>query len=104
MICTICGNSINFLREHAIPTTDGGHVHLICAERQAHAASKQRTLQATISAGLLGTLLILAIVVRLEVGTCMMLTALLVIMHILCNRRWWHYKVQSARLWWRLRA
>jgi hypothetical protein len=30
-----------------------------------------------------------------------LLAVLLIRLHILINRRWWQYMIQSARLWWR---
>jgi hypothetical protein len=35
---------------------------------------------------------------------CVVLVLLLIAAHVQTNRRWWHYTVQSARLWWRFRA
>lgn len=102
MRCAICNGQIDVSDPVVLPTTDGQHVHLRCAEREAHAAAQQRTLRAAVMALLLAGLFVLAIVFELTLRWIVILSLLLPIIHVSTNRRWWHYNVQPARLWWRM--
>jgi hypothetical protein len=98
--CAIC--SLALADGPTIPTTSGGTVHIRCAERQARAAARRRTLRAAITAVLLAGLLV-ALTTALGIagwGSGAAL-AIVVVLHVCINGRWWSYMVQSARLRWR---
>ncbi len=112
--CVICSRPL--ADGLTIPTTSGGTVHVRCAERQARGAARRRTLRAGITAALLAGLLAMTAALGIAGwglgaefgglrtegwGVWAVLAVLLIAAHILINRRWWHYTVQSARLWWR---
>lgn len=102
MCCAICGERLDASHQSIIPTTDGQHVHLICAEREAHRAAQRRTILATATAVLLTGLLGVAILVKPGSYWIVVLALLLALIHARINRRWWYYTVQSARLRWRM--
>jgi hypothetical protein len=53
MQCSLCGHALDDAQQLTVPTTDGGYVHVICADRAARAAYAARTIRALISAALL---------------------------------------------------
>jgi hypothetical protein len=103
MRCPICGDLLDVLHDSTLPAMDGAQVHLSCAEREAHVASRKRTIHAIISGMLVAGALALALVMGIGLRQWLGLVALFLILHILINRRWWHYMVLSPWLWWRLR-
>ena len=105
--CGICGDLLRDTDGQAIPTTSGGAVHIRCAEEQARAAARQRAARAALSAvvgvGVWGLVMEAgALRVAGEALLVVLLAVLLIGMHVLINRRWWQYTIQSARLWWRM--
>lgn len=99
-VCAIC--HLPIMDGVTVPTTTGGVVHIRCAERQATASARRRAIRAAASAALLTLLLVLAVLLGIrDLRLGAVLALLLVAAHIRLNRRWWHYTVQSARLWWR---
>jgi hypothetical protein len=92
MTCRLCHRPLDDL---TVATTDGGRVHIVCADRSARAAYRARTIRAIVS-GVLG----LAMCSRAEGwGWRAVVIVVLIAAHVLINRRWWRYTVQSARRW-----
>jgi hypothetical protein len=104
MHCAICGDQIDVAHALVLPTTDGQHVHLMCAEREAHAAARRRTIRAMVIAMLCVGLLVTAILLRLGWYWIVILALLLASIHVGVNHRWWYYNIQSVRRWLRLRG
>jgi hypothetical protein len=96
--CAICRGPL--VDGPTIPTTNGGAVHVCCAEGQARAAARQRTSRAAVSAVLLLCVEAWALQTQ-DSGLGAVLAMLLIAVHVLINGRWWGYSVQSARLHWR---
>jgi len=103
MHCVICGEHIDVSHPHVLPTTDRQWVHLTCAERQAQAAVRRRTLHALIIAVCFAGLWVTALLLGVGLQQGVVLALLLAFIHVATNRRWWYYIVQPARWWWRWR-
>jgi hypothetical protein len=99
MRCAICNDPLDISDLGVLPTTDGYHVHLRCADREARAAARQRTIHAMVSAIVFAGLFSIAIVLRLGLYENLLLALLLTLVHVSVNRRWWHYTFQSIRRW-----
>jgi hypothetical protein len=97
--CVICSRPL--ADEPTIPTTTGSTVHIRCAEQQARAAARRRTLNAGITAAILAGLLALTGAFGIGGWGLGAALVLVVVVHVRINHRWWRYTVQSARLWWR---
>jgi hypothetical protein len=104
MCCAICGERLDASHHSVLPTTDGQQVHLVCAEREAYRAARRRTVRAMVTVLLLAGLLVIAVLVKPGALWISALALLLALIHGRLNRRWWHYTVQSVRLWWRMRG
>jgi hypothetical protein len=89
MYCVICGLPIEWLQDSSIPTTDGQRVHIACAEREAHAAYRRRTLWAMTSALFVGALLLLATFLEASPIWLIVLGLLFLVGHVAANCRWW---------------
>jgi hypothetical protein len=63
-VCVIC--HLPLTDGATVPTTIGGAVHIRCAERQANASARRRTIRAAASAALLALLLILAVLLGIS--------------------------------------
>lgn len=104
LACAICGGSL--ADGPTIPTTSGGAVHIRCAEGQARAAARRRSVRAAVSAVVVGGwgLAVEGGVLRAAGGEleAVLITVVLLGAHLLINRRWWQHTAQRARLWWRI--
>jgi hypothetical protein len=99
MRCAICSDQIDVSHPLVLPTTDGQYVHLICAEREARAAARRRSIRAIIITILLTGVFAAALLLGLGSHTLVILALLFIAVHVSVNRRWWHYTIQSARRW-----
>ena len=104
MHCAICGDQIDVAHARVHPTTDGQHVHLMCAEREARQAARRRTVRAMVIAIVFLGLFVTAILLRIGWYWIVILALLLASIHVGVNHRWWYYNIQSVRRWWRLQG
>jgi hypothetical protein len=102
MTCTLCGQPIDGTTP-AVPTSEGQHVHIRCADRAARVANRARAIQAGITAlGLAGLLLLTMF--HWSGVILMLLFALSLALHVALNHHWWRRRVQPMRVWaWRTR-
>lgn len=99
MQCIICGSPIEAHEGYAL-TTSGEYVHIACADRQASAAYRRRTILAIVSASLLVGLILVAFLMHLRTELLIMLIVGGSALHILIHRLWWNMFRQNVRRWW----
>ncbi len=103
MTCYLCHRTLDTRHEPTVATTDGGRVHIVCADRAARAAYEARTIRALISAVLLSKLFVVIMFTDGWGIRLVVLTSLLIAAHIWINLLWWHRFVSVIRLQYRLR-
>jgi len=103
MQCNLCGYALDASQQGTVPTTDGGRVHITCADRAARAAYEARTIRALVSAALLSKLFVVIMFTDGWGIRLVVLTSLLIAAHIWINLLWWRRFVSIMRLWYRLR-
>lgn len=98
MHCYLCGDPLSDALQPSVPSSDGGRVHIACADRAGLAAWRQRSLLAVSSSMSCFALLLIA---RLNGAGMLVLAVLLTLLaagHLRLNKRWWRHMRQLLRL------
>lgn len=97
MHCYLCGALLDDTLLPSVPSTDGGRVHIACADRAALAAWKRRSLVACGSGILCFAILLIALLIHTGSLVLLVLLALIAGSHLWLNERWWRHMCQLLR-------
>lgn len=92
--CAICHQPL--AGQATVPTTMGGAVHICCADRETLAAARSRTFAALVSGGLLMAVWSWGLAAEGGDLSVVLGLALLLILHIQLNQRWWQELMRWA--------
>lgn len=97
-LCVLCGGPIS--QDRAVATTTGEYVHITCANRDARAAYRKRTIQAVTTCILACAIILSAIILNVSSVLLVVLVITLPIGHAISNSRWWRltwYAIRRGR-------
>jgi hypothetical protein len=99
--CKLCSRPLG--DAPVVRTTDGGRVHIICADHAGQRAYLRRLLLASGTGGLALALLAALVLAGAPMLACALLTVLVTIWHIYTHHRWWRTTHVILRRWMRKR-